>query len=858
VGFSGKLLRIGLIVVAALVVLVIGAGAVFVATFDPNAQKPRIIAAVKQATGRDLTLSGPLRLGFSLQPTIEARDVALSNPPGFSRPDMMKVDRLDIRLALLPLLSGRVDIGQLVLVHPDVLLETDQQGHTNWLFNPPPAEPPPASTPPEPSTPSAPSSSGSRMTIRVSDVTLTDGVLAYRDDRTGLTQALAIRNLALRAGAATHATVAGTYNGVPVNLVVDAGPLERLQDPAARTPWPIRLRAEAAAATFALDGALTQPALGKGYDASVTANVPDLAPLGPLFAPVKLPPLHDVRFAAHLADKGAPVPAVSGMTLHVGTTDLADRLAGLRLDSLDLTAPAMDQPMKAQLAAQLGTTPVNASGTFGAPNLLLGAGAADKPFPVDVSAQAAGAALTAQGAIAHPRALTGLELHLTADIADLEALGRLLHRDLPPLRALAVRGVLTDANGGLAQGMALNGLNVTSSAGDLEGTVTAGFGMPRSLTADIRSSRLDLDTLKGGAPSNAPPPGSAPPAAAPGQAAPAHPSPASSSRIFSDQPLPFGLLRTVNADVRLAIADLRYDGADTRAIDAHLAVRDGRAALDPFKADLPQGHLEAAVGIDTNQQPTTVALRLQAPGIAVPPLLKALGEPPLLLTGKLEVLADLRGAGDTPHAIASTLDGSLGLSMAGATVDNRVLGSMLGKAVQELNALDLVGKGGTSELRCLAVRLAFQNGIGTFKTLALGSSLATTHGEGSVNLGNETMALRLTPEARVGGTTITIPVRVTGPMRAPSVAVDASAGARDNAGSLAGIIIGGLSGNAKQGGDGCAGPLAIARGQAPPVEAPAGPPAAAKAEAPAPPVSKPPVSKPKPPDPAALLKQLFR
>ena len=128
--------RYGLAGLAALVLLVVAGGTVFLARFDPNNLKPRIAAAVEQATGRKLALNGPIHLSWSLWPTIAMQDVALANPPGFSRPQMATLQRLDLQLAVLPLLQGRVVIARLVLVHPDIRLEQDAQGHSNWQFAP--------------------------------------------------------------------------------------------------------------------------------------------------------------------------------------------------------------------------------------------------------------------------------------------------------------------------------------------------------------------------------------------------------------------------------------------------------------------------------------------------------------------------------------------------------------------------------------------------------------------------------------------------------------------------------------------------------------------------------------------------
>ena len=131
-----RVLRISLWSLAGLVVLVIVGGAIVALSFDPDSLKSRIIAAVKQATGRDLTLQGRIRLSLALQPTLTVQGVSLANPPGFSRPQMATLERLDLKLALLPLLSHHVEIDRLVLVKPDIILERDAQGQPNWLFTP--------------------------------------------------------------------------------------------------------------------------------------------------------------------------------------------------------------------------------------------------------------------------------------------------------------------------------------------------------------------------------------------------------------------------------------------------------------------------------------------------------------------------------------------------------------------------------------------------------------------------------------------------------------------------------------------------------------------------------------------------
>lgn len=131
-GKSGLVLAVFLFLVA---LPLVGALAIYVFV-DPNDFKPRIAEAVRAATGRDIGLDGPIRIGFTASPTLQAERVRLSNPPGFSRPDMATLAKVEAQLAFWPLLRGRLEIVRLVLTEPDLLLETDADGRSNWRFAP--------------------------------------------------------------------------------------------------------------------------------------------------------------------------------------------------------------------------------------------------------------------------------------------------------------------------------------------------------------------------------------------------------------------------------------------------------------------------------------------------------------------------------------------------------------------------------------------------------------------------------------------------------------------------------------------------------------------------------------------------
>ena len=335
---GSRFLRWVLLGVGGIVVLVIAAVVVVVATFNPNAYKAEIIAKVKVATGRTLVLSGPLSLKLSLHPAIEAKEVALANPPGFSRPDMARLGALDLGVDLTGLLGGRITVSRLVLVRPDILLERSKSGATNWSFAP--ARGPHAASA---AAPAPASSSSGGMSIFISNVRIQDGRIGYRNDATGKETIVALRSLgvteASRDAKLVIAAIA-TVNGAPVTVDATTGSLAALLG-GESAPWPVKAKLTAASARLALDGTIAHPLTGAGIALGIDATIPDLAALTPV-AGAALPPLKGLALTGKLAVPGA----IAG---------------GGRIENLVLTTPA--GKLAGTLGIGLGAVP-SVSGTL--------------------------------------------------------------------------------------------------------------------------------------------------------------------------------------------------------------------------------------------------------------------------------------------------------------------------------------------------------------------------------------------------------------------------------------------------------------------------------------------------------------
>jgi AsmA protein len=273
--------------------------------------------------------------------------------------------------------------------------------------------------------------------------------------------------------------------------------------------------------------------------------------------------------------------------------------------------------------------------------------------------------------------------------------------------------------------------------------------------------------------------------------------------LIPDTRLPFNLLRMVDANLKLALADVRFDGVDIRKIDGVAAVKDGQLRVEPFGIAAPDQRMSGTLLADATKTPPVVHLVVNAPALAVQPLLGVLGLPEVA-SGTAQVQADLTGTGDSPHAIAASLDGWAGVAIEGGQLDTKMMNAWLDR-VQPLH----FSGPDVTELRCFALRADLKSGIATIEPVALSTPALIVDGSGDVDLGRETLALQVRPRAKIGGTGIAVPVRVSGPLREPSAKIDISA---KGFGGLSGLLLGGKDVmGAAGGGDPCPAALARAR-----------------------------------------------
>lgn len=158
---AGILLLVALVVIIAIPLLV-----------PVERYRGLIESQAEKMTGREVSIGGPISLSVFPRLALEVEDLRIANPPGARRPQMASLERLELGVALWPLLDRRIEVEKLVLVEPQIGLVVDESGRPNWHF----AQQAEQQAEEAPETATQP---GRELAVEIAEVAIEDGRLSY-------------------------------------------------------------------------------------------------------------------------------------------------------------------------------------------------------------------------------------------------------------------------------------------------------------------------------------------------------------------------------------------------------------------------------------------------------------------------------------------------------------------------------------------------------------------------------------------------------------------------------------------------------------------------------------------------------
>jgi uncharacterized protein involved in outer membrane biogenesis len=556
----------------------------------------------------------------------------------------------------------------------------------------------------------------------------------------------------------------------PIDLVVSLSPIIALEDVSfANAPWASRPKM-ASMKRFELQVALLPLLTGDIVVERLILVAPDILletddkgegnwVLSPVESKVE-----EVSGAGGSAKSGV-VPTIDLLTLedaklafHSGATD---NTYSLFLERLHAEAEGSARSLSVTGKGNLDGAEFELTGKLGALKTL----AAGTPYPVDIELKLGKASLSLSGSIDDDHRNLGLELAVSAALPSLAALSPLLGTSLPPLGPIEVSAKVTTIEGGYG----VNQLTLKISDSDLAGNADLflGKGRPR-ITGKFVSKLLRAEDFSDAE-------ASAGDGGGGGKDSP---------YLIPSDPLPFDSLQLLDAKLSLQVDRLQLsEKLDLKDLDLGFDLQAGRLIVDPMKAGLAEGSLVGRAEVRGDQQPAEIVSKFEGKDIKFGQLARDTGVDDSL-SGELDLAFDLKGRGDSPHAIASTLDGRAEVFSEGGEIQSRTLkifavglGSILGP---------LFGGKSDAKVNCMVARFDLKQGVAKSRALLFDSEVVTLAGEGKVDLRDEKLKLHFSTATRsLSLASLAVPFTVGGTLKAPKITANPIAAATGAAKTVA-------------------------------------------------------------------------
>ncbi|MFC1577915.1 AsmA family protein [Thermodesulfobacteriota bacterium] len=450
------------------VVVLIAAVYVIVLTLDFNRFKPQIAQLVFDATGRELTIAGNIDFEIGIRPTLIVEDASFQNASWSSTPDLARVKRMEVQIAILPLIIGKIDFTHLVLIEPAVIVEFDSAGTSNFSFGTSGEEQDDSGIAPPP--------------LIFSDIRIEKGHFTYRDAQSDFKFIVRIDHLTGEIPGFDKSLLLdfeGAFNNIPLRLNGTVGPIWAWVEPGYELPVDITIAA--GGATAGVKGEMRDPTHFKDLAFSIAADGASSADIARLVGATDMPELGAFKLTAKLTDPETNVLSVDKLSIALGKNEITGRL---KLDMAGqvpfLTAELSSQNFELGPAS----LDLHLTGPIKKPAIKK----LDLEFGTEELAK-----VRLNGTVDNLMELQGVKIKFQANGKDLASLEKLTAQPLPLRGAFSAAGrVLVPVQ----KNLRIPDLKITVGKNNITGSLNLDLSAdPPQLRAKLSSPQLDLPSV---------------------------------------------------------------------------------------------------------------------------------------------------------------------------------------------------------------------------------------------------------------------------------------------------------------------------------------------------------------------------
>ena len=367
---------------------------------------------------------------------------------------------------------------------------------------------------------------------------------------------------------------------------------------------------------------------------------------------------------------------------------------------------------------------------------------------LDLEMQADDIRLEASGSVAQPFEARGFDFRYALRGAEINTLLPLFNLILPLEGAYSLTGQFADRPDGLV----FDQLKIQSGSNDISGSIRLYADKPRPrLVAKLKSDQIYLSKLL--------------PVSDTETAA------GSTHLVIPDYTLPVERMREIDGELEFKGKRLRTTAGDLGDISFKATLKDGVFRMDPFSVRGWAGALvESDITIDAIQDPPQMTWQWIARQLNYGVLLEQAGFAETV-EGTIDVTLRLSGKGRTRREFLGDADGQLIIVGQEGKFGSRRL-DLWGSALVTTMLSSEWRSEDVTDLNCMVARIGIEDGVASSDKFIVDTQRITIAATGTLDLASEALNLVIAPRPkRTSLVSLTNPVRVTGTLAAPEVAV---------------------------------------------------------------------------------------
>jgi len=707
---------------------------------DPNDYKQEISDQVEKATGRQLTLQGDIGLSVFPWIALELGPLSISNAKGFKADTFAKVNAVEVRIKLIPLLNKQLEMDTVILDGLVLNLEKNKAGNTNWddlTSNEATAK---ASDKKE--TTSSESGAPTLAAISIAGVQLSNANIMWNDASTGDNYQLKNLNLT------TDPLVPGKATALNMDFNISSVK----QQAKAHVSLTTNIMLDLEKQQYTLTG-LNFTTQAEGSDLPFSKAEIDLTADINADMLKQLVSIDELSLTLKANKDKQEIDATLSTSISANLANQQTSLKAVDL-SVTITDPALPGD-KADITLETNIVSDQAKQTLLLSDLVLSVQDLLINGQINVSKLYSNNPNVAGTLNVSPFNLRQLANNLAIELP--------IMADDSTLTLIQLDTKFTASS----KHFNAKKLNFVLDQSNLKGQFSISDFSNPAIKFKLALDEIDADRYL-------------PPVSKEEQVI----TPPASTAVAGASQLPLETLRAINAKGTLDIGKLKVSGTHSEKIHLEINAAKGLIKLAPLSANLYQGQYKGDVRLDARGKILKLSLNENLKGVQAGPLLKDLtGDDKLYGTANAQ--AKLTGNGATVEQIKQTLTGSGQFSFTDGAIKGINIAESIRKAKAAMSGKTLPDSDAPlqTDFASLTGSFAAKNGVINNQDFLVMSPLLRINGAGKINLPKEAINYGL--KVSIVGTSkgqegldlaelkgLTIPVKITGTFDKPKPTVD--------------------------------------------------------------------------------------